>query len=70
VIEKVATWAIGKAITEDIDPSLTTAVLVGVALDTATFTAIGAPATVAVAGGAALGAVGHAVRKAKRGEGE
>src|ERR1044072_3898889 len=47
MMEKVVTWAIAKAV-EDVDDSVTTAALMGAALDTATFSAIGGPATGAV----------------------
>lgn len=68
-MEKVVTWAIAKAV-EDVDDSLTTAALMGAALDTATFSAIGLPATGAVVAGAATGVGLNVVRKVWKGDKE
>lgn len=70
MIEKVATWAINKVVTEDIDPSLTTAALMGAALDSAAFVAMGASGTGAVVAGAVTGAGHHLYKKLKEGEKE
>lgn len=56
MMEKVVTWAIAKAVEDGIDNSVTTAALMGAALDAATFTALGVPATGAVVAGAVTGA--------------
>lgn len=68
-MEKVVTWAIAKAV-EDIDDSVTTAALMGAALDTATFSAIGVPATGAVIAGAATGVGFNVARKMTKGKKE
>jgi len=69
MMEKVVTWAIAKAV-EDVDDSVTTAALLGAALDTATFSAIGVPATGAVIAGAATGVGLNVARKMMKGEKE
>lgn len=68
-MEKVVTWAIAKAV-EDVDDSVTTAALMGAALDTATFSAIGVPATGAVIAGAATGVGFNVARKVTKGKKE
>lgn len=68
-MEKVVTWAIAKAV-EDVDDSVTTAALMGAALDTATFSAIGIPATGAVIAGAATGVGFNVARKMTKGKKE
>jgi hypothetical protein len=70
MMEKIASWAIGKVVTEEVDDSVTTAALVGVALDTATFSAMGLPAKGAVAAGAATGIGTHLYKKARKGKSE
>jgi len=67
MMEKVVTWAIAKAV-EDVDDSLATAALLGAALDTATFSAIGIPATGAVVAGAVTGVGFNVARKMKKGQ--
>lgn len=69
MMEKVVTWAIAKAV-EDVDDSVTTAALLGAALDAATFSAIGVPATGAVIAGAATGVGMNVARKMRKGGGE
>lgn len=69
MMEKVVTWAISRAV-EDVDNSLTTAALMGAALDTATFSAIGLPATGAVVAGAATGVGLNVVRRVRKGDKE
>lgn len=64
-MEKVVGWAINKAVTEEIETSVTTAVLMGAALDSAAFAALGVPGTGAVVAGAATGAGHHLYKKAK-----
>lgn len=66
-MEKVVTWAIAKAV-EDVDDSVTTAALMGAALDTATFSAIGVSATGAVIAGAATGVGFNVARKMTKGK--
>lgn len=61
-MEKVVTWAISRAV-EDVDDSVTTAALMGAALDAATFSAIGVPATGAIVAGAATGVGLNVARK-------
>jgi hypothetical protein len=61
-MEKVVTWAISRAV-EDVDDSVTTAALMGAALDTATFSALGVPATGAIVAGAATGVGLNVARK-------
>jgi hypothetical protein len=68
-MEKVVTWAISKAV-EEVDDSVTTAALLGAALDAATFSAIGVPTTGAVIAGAATGVGLNVARKMRKGEGE
>jgi hypothetical protein len=65
MMEKVVTWAISKAVTEDVDTSITMAVLMGAALDSVTFAAIGMPGRTAFAAGAATGAGHHLYKKLK-----
>lgn len=69
MMEKVVTWAISRAV-EDVDNSLTTAALMGAALDAATFSAIGLPATGAVVAGAATGVGLNVVRRVRKGDKE
>lgn len=66
MMEKVVTWAIARAV-EDVDDSVTTAALMGAALDTATFSAVGVPATGAVIAGAATGVGLNVARKVMKG---
>jgi hypothetical protein len=66
VIEKVATWAIGKVVSEELDDSVATAALVGVALDSASYAAMGIPPKAAIAAGAATGMAQHAYRKSRK----
>ena len=61
-MEKVVTWAISRAV-EDVDDSVTTAALMGAALDAATFSALGVPGTGAVVAGAATGVGLNVARK-------
>lgn len=68
MMEKVVTWAIARAV-EDVDDSVATAALMGAALDTATFSAIGVPATGAVIAGAATGVGLNVARKLRKDEG-
>lgn len=68
-MEKVVTWAISKAV-EEVDDSVTTAALLGAALDAATFSAIGVPATGALIAGAATGVGVNVVRKMRKGDSE
>jgi hypothetical protein len=67
MMEKVVTWAISQAV-EDIDDSVTTAALMGAALDTATFSALGVPPTGAIVAGAATGVGLNVVKKIRKGE--
>jgi hypothetical protein len=67
MMEKVVGWAINKVVTEEIETSIATAALMGAALDSAAFTAIGVPGGTALAAGAATGA-GHHLYKRIRGE--
>ena len=62
MIERVVGWAIQKVV-EDVDDSLTTAALLGVALDTAAFKAIGLPGASAIVAGAVSGAGPRAIKK-------
>lgn len=68
-MEKVVTWAISRAV-EDVDDSVMTAALMGAALDTATFSALGVPATGAVVAGAATGVGLNVARKMMKKEEE
>ncbi len=70
MIEKVVGWAINKVVTEDIDPSLGTATLMGAALDSAVFIALGVPSGRAIVAGAATGAGHHLYKKARGGGGD
>jgi hypothetical protein len=65
MMEKVVTWAINKAVTEDVDTGITVAALMGAALDGATFVALGVPGRTAFAAGAATGAGHHLYKKIK-----
>ena len=66
MIEKVVGWAINKVVTEEIDTSVTMAALMGAALDSAAFVALGVPNGKAVVAGAATGAGHHLYKKIKK----
>lgn len=68
-MEKVVTWAISKGV-EEIDGSVTTSALLGAALDSATFSAIGVPTTGAIVAGAVTGAGFNVARRLRRGDSE
>lgn len=70
MIEKVVTWAIAKVVEEEIDDSVVTGALLGAALDTAAFTAIGVTGPAAVVGGAITGASLNVIRKVRKGHEE
>ena len=63
MMERVVTWAITKAVEEEIDDSVVMAALMGAALDTATFVALGVPPTGAVMAGAVTGAGFNVAKK-------
>lgn len=68
MMEKVVAWAVNKVVTEDIETGVTTAALMGAALDSAAFAAIGVPGTGAVVAGAATGAGHHFYKKMREGK--
>lgn len=63
MIEKAIGWALQRVIEEEVDDSVTTAALLGVALDTAAFKAIGLPGASAVIAGAVSGAGPRVIKK-------
>lgn len=67
MIEKVVGWALQKVVEEEVDDSVATAALVGVALDSAAFKAMGLPGTGAVVAGAVSGATPKIVKMIRNG---
>lgn len=65
MIEKVVGWAVAKVVEEEIDDSVFMAALLGVALDSAAFRAVGLPPTGAVMAGAVTGAAHNIYRKTR-----
>lgn len=69
MMEKAVTWAIQQGM-EEVDPGVTTAALMGAALDSATFVAIGVPSKEAFVAGAVTGAALNIRKKLKGGKKE
>lgn len=67
MIEKVVGWALQKVVEDEVDDSVATAALVGVALDSAAFKAMGLPGAGAVAAGAISGAAPKVVKMLRNG---
>lgn len=67
MIEKVVGWALQKVVEDEVDDSVATAALVGVALDSAAFKAMGLPGAGAVAAGAVSGAAPKIVKMLRSG---
>lgn len=67
MIERALGWALQRVVEDEVDDSVTTAAVMGVALDAAAFKAMGLPAAGAVAAGAASGA-GPKILKKLRGK--
>jgi hypothetical protein len=66
MMERLVTWAITRAVEDEIDDSVAMAALMGAALDTATFAGLGVPATGAVVAGAVTGASLNVAKKIRK----